>query len=533
MDPRSTNDGMDNNNNNNHHDNYSSWLDHDATASSASSTRAGSRKSRVYLFQEFVWKVYGTYLQGQQQQQLQQQQRNPVGENNNNNTNRIDEILVLDVAGGKGDLSWLLTHVHGIPSIVVDPQAFPSTNVMDNHSSNNNDDDDTTINSTKVSSSSSSLDHDNCYHPHPIEKSVYYLLQHPDEAQRRSIPGLPTYQPLAALLPQIQQLRQQLQRKGPQRMSPPSTQDQPSHNDGASSSSSLVGPLPPPTLQPIFTLPIYMNDALVHAIGCQVQGTTTISNNNNHHTPQPNEGDMNQIATTTTTTKQHDWNTYWQSAWYHQHAKPTVTARSKRKRLRSSTFSSSPSPSHHDSFSTERATDDSNKQEPPPPLDALAALRLFSSSIKLIVGFHPDQATEACMDLAVLLNIPFCVVPCCVFPNEFPNRNIPVAMSTITNTNASSAARSETMSIPSRQGSIHQLEEEGEDKSRNGMDPDEPFEEQTTTSSSATTRVRTYSQFLTYLKQKYQPHKVQTAELNFDFTETAKNIVLYTLPPSS
>ena len=28
------------------------------------------------------------------------------------------------------------------------------------------------------------------------------------------------------------------------------------------------------------------------------------------------------------------------------------------------------------------------------------------------------------MDLAILLNIPFCVVPCCVFPSEFPQRKI-------------------------------------------------------------------------------------------------------------
>jgi hypothetical protein len=522
------------------HNNNCSWLDHGHTSSSAS-TRAGSRKSRVYLFQEFVWKIYGTYLQEQQQQQ----QRNTVGESNNNSNhnnknNRIDKILVLDVAGGKGDLSWLLTHVHGIPSIVVDPQTFPSTNVLDNHKHNNDNNDDhknndSTNNSTTVSSSS--LDHS--YHRHPIEKSVYYLLQHPEEAQRRSIPGLPTYQPLAALLPEIQ-IQQQQQFKGP-----PSTQDQPNHNNGPSSS--LVGMLPPPKLQPIFTLPIYMNDDLVHAICRQVQGSTatsitTTTSYNNNHMPQPKEDGVNQILTTTTTTRE-DWNSYWHNAWYHHyHAKPTAPTRSERKRSHSSTSSSSPL--RHDSSFTEVNTPDNSSntnndnEEPTPPLDALAALRLFSSSIKLIVGFHPDQATEACMDLAVLLQIPFCVVPCCVFPNEFPNRHVPVAVlntntsTTTTTTSCTTTAEVGTTRIASRLGSIHRVGEEEEDKSRNGMDRDEPIEEQTSTRS-VKTRVRTYSQFITYLKQKYQPHQVQMAELNFDFTETAKNIALYTLPPSS
>ena len=44
---------------------------------------------------------------------------------------------------------------------------------------------------------------------------------------------------------------------------------------------------------------------------------------------------------------------------------------------------------------------------------------------KLIVGFHPDQATEASVDLALLLGKPFCLVPCCVFPSEFPHRYLP------------------------------------------------------------------------------------------------------------
>eukprot|EP00038_Savillea_parva_P026380 m.53677 g.53677 ORF g.53677 m.53677 type:complete len:353 (-) comp7473_c0_seq1:1362-2420(-) len=42
----------------------------------------------------------------------------------------------------------------------------------------------------------------------------------------------------------------------------------------------------------------------------------------------------------------------------------------------------------------------------------------------LVIGFHPDQATEACIDLALALRIPFAVCPCCVFPQEFPDRRL-------------------------------------------------------------------------------------------------------------
>ena len=41
--------------------------------------------------------------------------------------------------------------------------------------------------------------------------------------------------------------------------------------------------------------------------------------------------------------------------------------------------------------------------------DPVEALSVFQS-LDLIVGFHPDQATEATIDLALLLKIPFAVV---------------------------------------------------------------------------------------------------------------------------
>ena len=40
----------------------------------------------------------------------------------------------------------------------------------------------------------------------------------------------------------------------------------------------------------------------------------------------------------------------------------------------------------------------------------------------VLVGMHPDQATEPVVDAAIALGKPFAVVPCCVFPELFPAR---------------------------------------------------------------------------------------------------------------
>jgi len=50
------------------------------------------------------------------------------------------------------------------------------------------------------------------------------------------------------------------------------------------------------------------------------------------------------------------------------------------------------------------------------------AVREWVESSDLIVGLHPDQATEPLVDAALRSNKPFAVVPCCVFANLFPDR---------------------------------------------------------------------------------------------------------------
>jgi len=41
-----------------------------------------------------------------------------------------------------------------------------------------------------------------------------------------------------------------------------------------------------------------------------------------------------------------------------------------------------------------------------------------------LVGLHPDQATEAIVDVALRFRKPFAVVPCCVYPRLFPGRRL-------------------------------------------------------------------------------------------------------------
>ncbi|GBG32935.1 Zinc finger protein zfs1 [Hondaea fermentalgiana] len=43
-------------------------------------------------------------------------------------------------------------------------------------------------------------------------------------------------------------------------------------------------------------------------------------------------------------------------------------------------------------------------------------------SCSAVLGMHPDQATEPLVDLALWLDVPFAVVPCCVYSKLFPKR---------------------------------------------------------------------------------------------------------------
>ena len=104
-------------------------------AASETSIRASSRKTRVYVFREWLLERYSPIL------------------------GRGD--VILDCAGGKGDLSFLLSNADEYRSVVLDPRFTKNRHIV---------------------------------------KSIQYLRDQPEEAKKREVPGLPTYQPLAGLL---------------------------------------------------------------------------------------------------------------------------------------------------------------------------------------------------------------------------------------------------------------------------------------------------------------------------------------------
>lgn len=46
------------------------------------------------------------------------------------------------------------------------------------------------------------------------------------------------------------------------------------------------------------------------------------------------------------------------------------------------------------------------------------------SNCSVVIGMHPDQATEPILQFALQSGKALAVVPCCVFPRQFPNRTI-------------------------------------------------------------------------------------------------------------
>jgi len=56
--------------------------------------------------------------------------------------------------------------------------------------------------------------------------------------------------------------------------------------------------------------------------------------------------------------------------------------------------------------------------------DFLEAQDIPLTSVKLIVGLHPDEATEPIVETALTLDLPFAVIPCCVFAASFPLRRL-------------------------------------------------------------------------------------------------------------
>lgn len=237
------------------------------------STRALSKKNRIYVLREFLHRMYPSTSH-----------QNPK---------------ILDVAGGRGDLSWILKNIDGINSIIADPR-------VPNHKR--------------------------------LVKSVRFLLDNPAEAKIRAVEGLPTHQPLAKFLTRMIE-NCSIKRK---------RDNEESVNLNLSSPNYMR---------------IHVDDALVNTI------------RNISLKKDLNDGDKN------------IWNEYWQKE------SDRVQA--------NKVYYGGTLPKQRD----EEKKDMQNLQIK----DPAEALCVFQS-LDLIVGFHPDQATEATIDLALLLKIPFAVV---------------------------------------------------------------------------------------------------------------------------
>ena len=331
------------------------------------STRAFSRKNRVYAMREFILLHYGTYL-------------------NPSNHSQSDEpkAIILDVAGGKGVLSWLFCNMDGYDSIVIDPRRTDYSNLM---------------------------------------KSVTYLLTNPKEAEERCQPHLPTFQPLAACLKQKMCKDSQLH---------PFVPVLPRH------------------------LRIYVDDALIQTIDSMLLESIVTSSFAFEVACDENQNQNEN--------ENRNWEIFIEKAI--QKSESTCPIYGK-----------------HQYTKTEpqKSTLESNTIVNPNE-----AYKIFQMT-KLIVGFHPDQATEACIDLALLLKIPFVVCPCCVFPSEFPNRFLHDTIYSDNNDN----------------------EIDNDDNDDFGI------------------HVRTYTQLIQYLQRKHP--KIRTERIDMK-SDTARNIVLYMMP---
>ena len=56
-----------------------------------------------------------------------------------------------------------------------------------------------------------------------------------------------------------------------------------------------------------------------------------------------------------------------------------------------------------------------------------ACLERALAECSVVLGMHPDQATDAIVDFALERGKPFAVVPCCVYSREFPSRRRPAS----------------------------------------------------------------------------------------------------------
>mmetsp|Transcript_20549 Transcript_20549/g.29810 ORF Transcript_20549/g.29810 Transcript_20549/m.29810 type:complete len:485 (-) Transcript_20549:33-1487(-) len=401
------------------------------------STRAKSRKNRVYALRSFLLK---TYFSSSSTPPPLLDDKNPPSQQHQTPPLNPKTTTILDVAGGKGDLSWILLNADGMKqSIVVDPRTCTS-------------------------------------HTHLL-RSVQFLKENPKLCQERSVQGLDTFQPLATIMPQLL-VRQQEWKMKRRRVMEEQQQTVDMRSDG-SSYSNCADKKEEEDINLSFRtakhLRVHFDDNMVSALRIETENMMNIKAENNNHTKKnENESTLNHNDAFSSSSS--SWESYWSKALSRTDgATSEITNPSK--------VSSSINNNSNEVLLQ----------------DASIVRSILLHDVNLIVGFHPDQATEACIDLALLLRIPFAIVPCCVFPSEFPNR-------------------------------FYDCDEE-EDEKKGDDDDVSSFsssgkEEKTV---KRRKKVKSYNDFIIYLKRKHEKIKMDYLDF-FHETDTARRIVLYLLP---
>ena len=113
--------------------------------------------------------------------------------------------------------------------------------------------------------------------------------------------------------------------------------------------------------------------------------------------------------------------------------------------------------------------------------------------VAVVVGMHPDEATDAIVDCALRSGKPFAVVPCCVFPRLFSHR---VLRRSVDDADAAEDARLLALGVGPAAARVVAVANTAQD----GVGPRPP--PNAVASSSAATAVRSYEQYVRWLLRK-------------------------------